>query len=422
MLTRHDEWIKKFLYFIGIATLLLAGISACADSSASSTTSTAPGGPPITIGYSYSTSGDFAADGKAMDQGYQLWADTINNSGGILGRPVQFVKLTDNSDPKTVTANYQTLITKDHVNLVFGPFSSLLTIPASQVANKYGYALVEGSGGGPAVFQNNLKNVFDVSLPVVHNLDSFAYYILSLPPNQRPKTVAYATENTDPFTQPQVDQAALLLKQGGIQRVAYITDDGTPKEFAGVAQQLIQAHADMDVVGTFLPDVSAFIKAFKQAHYFPKAIVATAGPDLGQAFVQAVGGLSATEGVFVPNGWYPEASNFQNAQMVQNYLAKYGGSANGINADVAEAYSVGQIVQQAIEKIGNINNAALIQQLHSDTTFDSVQGAVKFDSTGQNLVALTYLFQWQKGSFLPVFPPPAAVQNPEYPNPQTTLH
>ena len=38
----------------------------------------------------------------------------------------------------------------------------------------------------------------------------------------------------------------------------------------------------------------------------------TAGPDLGAAFVKAVGGTAATEGVFVPNGWYPEANTFQN--------------------------------------------------------------------------------------------------------------
>jgi branched-chain amino acid transport system substrate-binding protein len=426
MLVQHAGWIKKFLYFATTAIILLAGTAACTQGSSSSTTSV-PTGPAITIGYSYSVSGDFAADGKAMDQGYQLWADTINSNDGILGRPVQLVKLTDDSSQKKVTDNYTTLITKDHVNFVFGPFSSLLTEAAVPVAQKYGYVLPEGSGGGPGVFllnnPNDPKNVtaFDVSLPVIHNLDSFAYYILSLPPDRRPKTVAYASESDDPFTGPQVQEAqTLLTKEGKIQQVGNFSYPSDPKNFPGIAQDLIHAHAEIVVVGTYLPDASAFIKAFKQAHYFPKAFVATAGPDLGQSFVQAVGSLSNTEGIFVPNGWYPQANNFQNAQMVQDYLNKYGGSANNINADVAEAYSVGQVVEQAFVKSGKISNAALLSELESDT-FDTVQGAVKFSPDGENLAALPYLFQWQQGNFIPVFPPIAASAIAEYPDKQATV-
>ncbi len=422
MFIQHAGWIKRFLYFVTTAVILLAGTAACGQGSANTTS--VPTGQPITIGYSYSTSGDFKDDGIATDQGYQLWADTINSNGGILGRPIQFVKLTDNSDPGTITRNYQTLITKDHVDFVFGPFSSLLTKAAVPVAHQYGYVLPEGSGGGPSVFDLNKSwkkpTVFDVSLPVVHNLDSFAYYILSLPPNQRPATVAYASESDDPFTGPQVDEAySILTQEGKIHVVGNFSYTSDPKNFPGVAQELIHAHAEMVVVGTYLPDASAFIKAFKQAHYFPKAFVATAGPDLGQSFVQAVGGLTNTEGVFVPNGWYPTANNFQNAGMVQDYLSKYGGSANDINADVAEAYSVGQVVQQAFTKAGKISNTALLSELQSDT-FDTVQGAVKFDPTGQNLAALPYLFQWQGGNFIPVFPPIAAAAIAEYPGKQAT--
>jgi branched-chain amino acid transport system substrate-binding protein len=431
MLFQHAGWIKRFLYFATTAIILLAGTAACSQSS--STPTNVPTGTPITIGYSYSVKGDFADDGKAMDQGYQLWADTVNSNGGILGHPVQLVKLTDNSDPGdptknipgTIPTNYQTLIARDHVDFVFGPFSSLLTIAAIPVAQKYGYVLPEGSGGGPLVFQSNPQNhpvAFDVSLPVVHNLDTFAYYILSLPPKQRPQTVAYASESDDPFTGPQVQEAQTILTvKGKIRQVGpVIPYTSDPKNFPKVAQELINAHADMVVVGAYLPDTSAFIKAFKKAHYFPKAFVATAGPDLGPTFTQAVGGLANTEGVFVPNGWYPTANNFQNAQMVQAYLNKYGGSANDINADTAEAYSVGQVFQQALTRAGKISNAALLSELQNDT-FDTVQGAVKFTHDGQNLAALPYLFQWQNGSLIPVFPPIAASAIAEYPSKQATV-
>src|SRR6266567_3804959 len=409
MLERHRVWIRKFLCNVGVVVMVLGGLSACEPTS----TPSASGLSSITIGFSYSSSGDFATDGTAFKQGYQLWADTINKNGGLLGHQVQLVAIADDSTPDKVTANYQKLITIDKVNLVFGPFSSLLTIPASVITNHYGYAIPEGAGGGPSVFNRGLDNIFDVSLPVVNNLVTFALYILSLPQSMRPKTAAYATED-DPFTQPQVDLAKQMLERNGIKTVYYHVYPGATTNYTPFADAVIQSGAQVDILGTLLPDITAFIQQFKQQHYNPEALIATAGPDSGGDFIKAVG-LKSTEGVFVPNGWYPQANNFQNAQMVSDYLAQYGGTANGINADVAEAYSVGQVVEQAVNKIHSINNAALIKELHSDDTFNTVQGPVKFNGTGQNTLALAYLFQWQQGNFIPVYPLFAAAANPEFP-------
>jgi len=90
----------------------------------------------------------------------------VNARGGILGRKVTLKILNDNSSPTQVATNYQTLFASDHVDLAFGPFSSLLTTPSASVAAHYSYALVEGAGGAPTVFSSpaNLAahNVFDV--------------------------------------------------------------------------------------------------------------------------------------------------------------------------------------------------------------------------------------------------------------------
>ena len=400
--------LKKSLSIVSVVIIALVGLSAC-----SQTTPTITNSKPIKIGFSVSLTKDFSADGHATLQGYQLWADNINKAGGLLGRPVQLVYHDDQSDPDQTTKVYQQLITVDHVDLVVGPFSSLLTKPASLVAQHYGYAMVEGSGGGPSVFNRGLHNIFDTSVPVANNLTTFALYILSLPQNQRPKTAAYATSD-DPFTQPQLDVARALLENGGVRtvyNVVYSAD--TTKDVTPYADQVIHSGADVVLLGTLLPDITTYIKRFRQQHYNPKALIATAGPDLGKDFINAVG-LPSTEGVFVPNGWYPQANNFENAQMVQDYLAQYGGTADAINADVAEAYSVGQVLAQAATKINSLDNSKLISELHSDT-FNSVQGAVKFDETGQNTLGLAYLFQWQHGNFMPVYPSFAAVENPAFP-------
>jgi branched-chain amino acid transport system substrate-binding protein len=106
----------------------------------------------------------------------------------------------------------------------------------------------------------------------------------------------------------------------------------------------------------------------------------------------------------VPNGWYPGYGNPASQQMVSEYLAKYGGTASGINADVAEAYSVGQIMAQAVIATRSTDNAKIIAYLHSGMTLNSVQGPVRFDALGENGAAAAFVFQWQQGKFIQVLP------------------
>ena len=372
---------------------------------------------PIKIGISLSLTGDFAADGKAFQQGYQLWANSVNSSGGLLGRKVTLEILDDASSDTKVVTNYQQLITVDHCDLLFGPFSSKLTKPAAVTADQSGYALVEGAGGGPSVFTQGLNNVFDVSLPVANNLISFTQLVLSLPPSERPQTAAYATED-DPFTQPQIDLARHLLELSGIQTASYTVYSSDATNFAPIAQKLVNAKADIVVLGTLLEDFKAFTLAFKQQNYNPKAIVGTAGPDQGNDFLNAIGGARSAEGIMVPNGWYPQQTTPGNQAMVRAYLKAYEGDISAISSDVPEAYSVGQVVQQAIAKTKSLDQAKLIAELHKDT-FTSVQGPVKFDDTGQNVVIETFMFQWQGGQLVPIYPLSSDpnFKPPEYPRP-----
>lgn len=411
MIGRHSLRIPRLLCVTGIAAALVAMLAACGSNSTSGSTNTTP----IKIGISLSLSGDFSADGQAFEQGYKLWAKDVNAAGGLLGRQVQLDILDDDSSTTQVATNYQTLINLHGDQLIFGPFSTLLTKAADVVANRFGYAFVEGAGGGPTVFTQGLNNVFDVSLPVANNLVSFANYIANLPTGQRPTTAAYATED-DPFTQPQVDTARSILEAAGIHTSYYQVYSSETTDFAPIAAGIINGHAQVVITGTLLPDIAAFIKAFRQQHYNPEAVIATAGPDQGTQFLNAIGGTGVAEGVLVPNGWYPTLNAPGNKQMVSEYLAQYGGNASDISSDVAEAYSVGQVVDQAVTQNNSLDQAKLIATLHSGT-FQSVQGAVKFDSTGQNTAANSYLFQWQQGQLIPVFPTSVASAPIEFPKP-----
>ena len=392
-----------------------SGGSSAGSGSASS--GSASGKGPIVIGTSLSLTGDFSADGQAFKNGYEFWASQVNAHGGLLGRQVQIKILNDNSSPTQVVTNYQTLINTDHVALTFGPFSSLLTAPAAAVAHRYGYAFVEGAGGAPIVFAQKLNNVFDVSLPVANELDPFTAWVHSLSASQRPATAAYPKAD-DPFAIPQVQRTQTLLQPMGVKTAYSKVFPEEVADYQAPADSVAHSQAQAVVLGsTDVPTVSAFMSTFEQQHFNPKIFIAAAGPDQGSAFTSAVGTKNAN-GMLVPDAWYPGSANPLSKTMVQAYVAKYGGNPSDINADVAEAYSVGEVIDQAVTHLHSLSNAKIISYLHTGVTLQSVQGPVKFNELGENLVATAFIFQWQNGKFVQVLPASAAGSvKIEYPKP-----
>jgi branched-chain amino acid transport system substrate-binding protein len=360
-------------------------------------------GAPVKIGVSLSLSGDFSADGLAFQQGYNLWANDVNKTGGLLGHKVSLDIVSDASSPTQVVTNYQKLISADHVNLTFGPFSSLLSLPAAKTASRYGYALVEGAGGAPTMFQAGLHNLFAVSLPVANNLVPFKKWITSLPKSQRPKTVGYVTSN-DPFTQPQVTSIESALTKAGIKSVYNKVFPAELTDYTPTADALAAVKPQVVVLGSVdVPTVSAFMQAFEQSGFTPKVFIATGGPDQGSTFIKAVGQGNA-DGLMVPNAWYGGSANPLSKKMVAEYVKKYGGTAAGVSSDVVEAYSVGEVIAQAVKATGGFDNKKIIAYLHSGVTLTSAQGPVKFNRLGENVTPTAFTFQWQGAKFVQVNP------------------
>jgi len=392
---------------VAAVTAAAAILAACSSGGSSSSSTSASNSKPIVIGASVSLTGDFSADGQAFQRGYNLWASDVNKAGGLMGHKVKLIFLDDKSDPTQGSTNVQQLISSDHVNLLFGPFSSLITGPTATVAARYGFAMIEGAGGAPAVFNtpsNKARhNVFDVSYPIVDQYDPLTNWIKSLPAGQRPKTAAYPIVD-NPFTIPPEHRAQRQLESVGVKTVYSKVLPAELPNANAVADQVAATGAQAVLIGAVdVPTVAAFMKAFRQQHYNPKILAATAGPDQGAAFLKAVGKANAT-GVMTANGWYGGYDNPQSKQMVQEYIAKYGGSPSDINSDVAEAYGVGQVAAQAVKATGGTDQAKIISYLHSGVTLNSVQGPVQFNSLGMNMKPVVFVFQWQNGNYAQVLP------------------
>ena len=120
------------------------------------------------------------------------------------------------------------------------------------------------------------------------------------------------------------------------------------------------------VIGSVdLPSLLIFIRAF-QAHQGTRAkiMIAASGPDQGQAFLNTLNPINA-QAIMVPDGWFGGEQNALSHVMVQDYIAKFGGTTSDINADVAEAYSAGEILADAVTATHGTDNKAIISYLHS---------------------------------------------------------
>jgi branched-chain amino acid transport system substrate-binding protein len=364
---------------------------------------------PIKIGISLSLSGDFSDSGKAAMRGYQLWRDVVNKRGGILGRQVQLKIVDDTSSPTQVVTNYQNLITRDKVDLVFGPFSTLLNAPAARVASRYGYAFIEPAGGGPAVFDEKLHNVFFTQpAPVVNSADVFARYVLSLPKSQRPKTAAYPALD-DPFASPIADRVRQLLEKAGVKTVFKTIYPSENTDMTPIVQKMIAKHPDAIIGGTQNSDAFAMVKALVQLKYNPKFLFLSNGPNDPAEFPSKVG-AGNVNGIFASGDWFPDAKNPGNAAFVKAYVAKYHQPAGTIDPTSAEAYAVGQVAEAGIKKVGAVDNAKLIAALHKGS-WPTVEGVLRWNAIGEPQ-GQDLLVQWVSGKLLPVYPKSVALHAP----------
>lgn len=80
--------------------------------------------PPIRIGYCLSLTGPLAGNSRSAQLAHDIWRDDVNSRGGILGRPVEFVRYDDEAQPSRMAPLYAKLLNYDRVDLVVGGYGT----------------------------------------------------------------------------------------------------------------------------------------------------------------------------------------------------------------------------------------------------------------------------------------------------------
>jgi branched-chain amino acid transport system substrate-binding protein len=376
---------------------------ASSSTTAAPASSTTVAAKPIRIGTSLPLTGARSVPGIAAKQGYEVWADMINASGGLLGRKVELVVKDDASDQNIIVADYNALISQDKVDLLLGTFSSALVLPSSAVAEKNNMLYVTPAGASPEIYSRGFTKVFMSQQSLAPDAGkAFANYIAALPADQRPKTMAVVTID-DPFTAPVVQGIQKILEAAGVKTVYTSTYPEGTTDFDSIVNAMKGAKPDLLASGAVFEDGVALVRAMLKAGFTPAWLYQTTAPGQGDQYSQAIG-VENTEGIFYHVSYAEPAKTPGNAEFVKRYREMFGTGA--IAEDTADAFAAAQVLAAAVTAVGNLDQTKLADYLHTNKV-ETILGPLSWDAAGKPLGDMM-IGQWQSGVVQVVLPPVAA--------------
>jgi branched-chain amino acid transport system substrate-binding protein len=393
-----------------LGTTMILALGACSGGDGDDPSAA---GDPIVVGISLPLTGDFSEPGKGVQQGYEAWAKIVNDRGGLLGRQIQLKILDDQSNADRVVADYEQLIGKDQVDLVVGPFSTRLVVPAARVAEEYDMLFVEPAGAAKEVFEQGFKNLFYAAPAVAgDHYNYLAQHILAMPEAQRPKTVAVAAMD-DPFAQGTAYGLRDKLKAGGLSIVVDEVYPPNTTDFGSIAAKIASSKADIVIGGSQYQDGVNLIVALQQLNYQPKLAAFSTAPT-NPEFAAAIG--NKTTGVLSPTGYSQDAPYPSNKEFVEKYTAQFGTPPE---EDQANAYTTGQVVEAAVKAANCAEQGECQKKLVEfvrNNKIETVVGPLTWDDTGKPEGA-HMIQQWIDGDIKIVLPDTAKEADFLYPKP-----
>jgi branched-chain amino acid transport system substrate-binding protein len=121
---------------------------------------------PIRVGASIALTGRDAIQGGYIREGYLLCQKHVNDTGGVLGRPMELLIRDDGSDPTTAVGLYEKLITEDKVDAVLGPYGSPITDAVADVTEKHRKLLVAPAAATTSIWEKGRRYLVMVLSPL----------------------------------------------------------------------------------------------------------------------------------------------------------------------------------------------------------------------------------------------------------------
>jgi len=349
---------------------------------------------PIKLGATASLSGVYAGPGQDQLEGIKMWVHDINARGALLGRKVELVYYDDESDADTVRRLYQRLINDDKVDLLIGPYSSDLTLVASDVAEQHDFPMVAAGAASRVIWSRGYRNIFQVDAPAREYMNLL---IKSAKDNAGLTRIALIYPAAEFSREVAEGVRAKATEQG----MEIVFDEEYPldsTEFSDLVKRLRLSAPELVIGATYLNDSIAFVREAKRQQLSPQAFAFTVGPALpefGDALGDDADGIIGVVS-WMRSGRVPMAYDFS-----FRFKEQFGRNA-GVHA--AYGYGAAQVVEAGVRLAGSLDKDAIRQQLR-DMVFRSLLGNYRVDETGRQKAKTIFLMQWQNGYRLLVSPP-----------------
>jgi branched-chain amino acid transport system substrate-binding protein len=345
-----------------------------------------PSGPPITIGFSMALTGSLAVNGKSGLLAMQIWAENQNAKGGLLGRPVKLIFYDDQTNPSLVPGIYTKLLDVDKVDLVISGYGTNVAAPAM-----------------PVVTAHNMNFISLFALDINEEFHYNRYFsMLPVGPDPRPaisegffdiikankeklglKTIALAVGDGE-ATRNTADGARTNLKKAGLEVVYDKTYPLTTTDFSPIVRAMQATSADIMYVSSYPADSVGFIRSVHELGLKTKIFGGNLTGPQSTSLKTSLGPM--LNGIITFDWWLPApALQFPG---VMDFLKQYQARAGAEGVDplgyylAPWAYADLQVLGQAVEAVGKIDQDKIAEYIHSNT-FKTVVGDVSFGEKGE---------------------------------------
>jgi branched-chain amino acid transport system substrate-binding protein len=383
----------------------------------------------VKIGVIYPLTGNAASAGQSAKDAINLGAEIVNTAhpdlkalplGATAGLPnlggakIELDEADHQGNPQVGQQQTLRLITQDHVVAMLGSYHSSVSLVATAVAERQAIPYLVADSVALNITGRAFKWTFRTGPIASDFAQAYAGFLSDLKKSGRKiDKIAIVNENTDYGTSVagSILQAA---KDANITVAAQIPYNANSSDVSAQVIQLKTLQPDVVIFISYTADTILYFRTMKNLDYLPPIII---GDDAGfsdPTFVPNVGDLA--QGA-INRSAFDIGKPGSNSYIVnQVFKAKYGRDLDDTSARWMQGFFV---LADAINRAGStepdkIQAALQATDLKPDQLMIGYNG-VKFDSTGQNTLASTFLIQLQGKQYVSIWPTNLATGNLELP-------
>jgi branched-chain amino acid transport system substrate-binding protein len=349
---------------------------------------------PLRIGLGMALTGGLAGNGKAALLAMQIWAEEVNQKGGLLGRQVELIYYDDQTKPANIPTIYTKLLDIDKVDFVVSGYGTNLIAPAMPIVMERGLVFM-GLFGLAVNEKFNYPYYFGIAPIGPQPRTDASKGFFEIAKRLQLKTIALVGADAE-FARNSLSGARENAKTYGLDVVYNNTYPPSTTDFSPIVRAIKAIQPDVVFVASYPPDSVGMTRAAHEVGLEPKLF---GGGMVGlqyAAFLTTLG--PSLNGIVNYDFWVPEPTlQFPG---VDDFLKKYQARAAEAGVDALGhylppwAYADLQILGQAIEATKSTDQKTVGEYIRTHT-FETIVGPVKFGPNGEWATSRMLMVQYQ---------------------------